>query len=214
MHCFITGTGTDVGKTFVTRLMLRALVAAGHRAVGYKPVACADREDAAALLQDGFPGPTLDEINPIFLPVTTAPFVAAQLGHPRVDVPAAIAGFHHLATSYDHVLVEGAGGWEVPLVAGRTVGDLAADLALPVVVVVDNRLGALNHTILTVNAIRARDLRCAGLILNHLQDERDTASITNRAILEDWLQVPVLQDILHQESETDADWILGFLGQP
>jgi dethiobiotin synthetase len=130
-----------------------------------------------------------------------------------VDVARAVDGFHHLAARYDHVLVEGAGGWEVPLVTGRTVGDLAADLALPVVVVVDNRLGGLNHTILTVNAIRARGLDCAGLILNHLADERDTASITNRAILEDWLQVPVLQDILHQESETDADWILEFLGK-
>jgi dethiobiotin synthetase len=211
MHCFITGTGTDVGKTFVTRLMLRALVAAGHRAVGYKPVACGDRDDAKALLADGLPGPTLDEINPIFLPVAAAPFVATTLGHASVDVARAVDGFHHLAARYDHVLVEGAGGWEVPLVTGRTVGDLAADLALPVVVVVDNRLGGLNHTILTVNAIRARGLDCAGLILNHLADERDTASITNRAILEDWLKVPVLQDILHQESETDADWILEFL---
>ncbi|MFM7180895.1 MAG: dethiobiotin synthase [Verrucomicrobiales bacterium] len=211
MHCFITGTGTDVGKTFVTRLMLRALVAAGHRAVGYKPVACGDRDDAKALLADGFPGPSLDEINPIFLPVAAAPFVATSLGHATVDVGKAIEGFRHLAATYDHVLVEGAGGWEVPLVAGRTVGDLAADLQLPVVVVVDNRLGALNHTILTVNAIRARGLKCAGLILNHLADERDTASITNRAILEEWLQIPVLQDILHQESETDAEWILDLL---
>lgn len=191
--------------------MLRALVASGHRAVGYKPVACGDRDDAQALLADGFPGPTLDAINPIFLPVAAAPFVATKLGHAAVDVGQAIDGFHHLAASYDHVLVEGSGGWEVPLLPGRTVGDLAADLGLPAIVVVDNRLGALNHTILTVNAIRARGLECAGLILNHLADERDTASITNRAILEDWLHVPVLQDILHQESETDADWILEFL---
>lgn len=211
MHCFITGTGTDVGKTFITRLMLRALVAAGRRAVGYKPIACGDREDALNLLKDGTPGPALDEINPVFLPLAAAPYSAAQLGHPAVDWTRCIDGFHHLAATHEHVLVEGAGGWEVPVVPHRTIGDLATDLALPVVVVVDNRLGALNHTILTVNAIRARGLHCAGLILNHLNDERDTASITNRAILEDWLQIPVLQDILHQESDTDPDWILSLL---
>ncbi len=163
------------------------------------------------MLEDGSPGPTLEEINPVFLPLAAAPYSAAKLGHPAVDWTRCLGGFHHLATTYDHVLVEGAGGWEVPVISGRTVGDLAADLRLPVVVVVDNRLGALNHTILTVQAIRARGLHCSGLILNHLADERDTASITNRAILEDWLQIPVLQDVLHQESDTDPDWVLQLL---
>jgi dethiobiotin synthetase len=214
MHCFITGTSTDVGKTYVTRMMLRALVAEGKRAVGYKPIACGSRDDVTGLRDDGYPGPTVEEINPLFLASATAPHVASQLGNQPVDPAALVAGFHHLAGIYEHVLVEGAGGWEVPMMPGKTMADLAADLALPVVVVVDNRLGALNHTILTVNAIRARGLRCAGLILNHLQDERDTASITNRAILEDWLDLPVLQDILYQETSTDADWILDFLESP
>lgn len=207
MHCFITGTSTDVGKTYVTRLMLRALVAAGHPAVAYKPICCGSRADAQELLADSTPGATLDEVNPLFLQSATAPFVAAQLENKSVDPDALAAGFHALAARFGHVLVEGAGGWDVPMCPGKTMADLAVMLNLPVVVVVDNRLGALNHTILTVNAIRARGLTCAGLILNHLVDERDTAAITNRTILEDWLNLPVLQDILFEETATDPDWV-------
>ena len=211
MHCFITGTNTDVGKTYVTRLMLRALNTAGHSAVAYKPICCGSRDDATALLADSAPGVTLDELNPVFLQSATAPYVAAQLENKPIDPAALAAGFHTLAARYQHVFVEGAGGWEVPMCQGKTMADFAAMLALPVVIVIDNRLGALNHTILTVNAIRARGLTCAGLILNHLVDERDTAAITNRSILEDWLELPVLQDILFEETDTEPGWVREFL---
>ena len=208
MHCFITGTSTDVGKTYVTRLMLEALVSAGHRAIAYKPICCGSRDDATSLLSAGTPGPTLEEINPLYLQAATAPHVAAQLENKIVEIEPLVDSFRQLAARYDHILVEGAGGWEVPIAPGQSVADLAVALGLPVLVVVDNRLGALNHTILTVNAIRARGLTCVGMILNHLNDARDTASITNRATLEDWLGIPVLQDILHEETSTDVDWIL------
>ena len=107
----------------------------------------------------------------------------------------------------DTVLVEGAGGWEVPISRDFMVGDLAARFELPVILVVNNRLGALNHTILTVNAVTGRGLRCPGIILNHVQIERHSATITNRAILEDVLELPVLAEITHGETDLESiDW--------
>lgn len=204
MHCFITGTDTNVGKTFVTSLWLQALRREGVRAVGYKPVAAGDRTDALAILRScDEPELTLDEINPLFLKAPAAPYVAALLENRPLDVQALKLGFAHLAAKFPIVLVEGAGGWEVPLTASQTMADFAQELALPVVVVVNNKLGALNHTILTVRNIQARGMTCAGVILNHVADERDTASISNRAMIEQFLDVPVLAEVMHGETEME-----------
>ena len=202
MHCFITGTDTSVGKTFVTGLLLEALRREGIQAVGYKPVAAGDRTDAAAILHAcNEPDLSLDEVNPLFFKAPAAPYVAALLENRPLDVAVMREGFAHLVRKFPCVLVEGAGGWEVPLTADRTMADFAQDLALPVIVVVDNKLGALNHTILTVRNIRARGMSCAGVILNHVADERDTASISNRAMIEQFLAVPVLAEVMHGETE-------------
>jgi dethiobiotin synthetase len=115
-----------------------------------------------------------------------------------------------LAARFEDVLIEGAGGWEVPLTASETLADFAQSLGLPVVLVVNNRLGALNHTILTVRNIQARGLRCAGVILNHVGEERDAASISNRMVLERFLEVPILAEVMH--GETEMDWPLGSVG--
>jgi dethiobiotin synthetase len=105
--------------------------------------------------------------------------------------------------------VEGAGGWEVPLAANYRISDLAADLKLPVILVAGNKLGALNHIILTVNAIRARGLTCAGIILNQLEDEMDTAMITNKGVVEDLTGVPLLDHLIHGQDFLDVDAYLG-----
>lgn len=203
MHYFITGTDTDAGKTYVTCLLIEALRREGHAAVGYKPLACGDRVDAHALRQAGEDALTLDEVNPVYLKVPASPFAAGLLENKAVDVEAARQGFYSLASRFSHVLVEGAGGWEVPLTAKTSMADFAFDLSLPVIVVVNNRLGCLNHTILTVRNIQARGLTCAGIILNQVQDERDLASISNRMVLQQFLDVPVLAEIMHGEAQMD-----------
>lgn len=203
MHYFITGTDTDSGKTYVTCLLIEALRREGLNAVGFKPLACGDRVDAHALRQAGEDTLTLEEINPVYLKVPASPFAAGLLENKTVDVEAARQGFFSLAARYSHVLVEGAGGWEVPLTNTTSMADLAADLAIPIIVVVNNKLGCLNHTILTVRNIQARGLTCAGIILNYAQDERDLASISNRMVLEQFLNVPVLAEIMHGESQID-----------
>lgn len=201
MQIFITGTDTGAGKTHVTCLLLDALKRKGRRAVGFKPFCCGSREDGAALLEAGTRGVTLDEINPVWLKTPASPYAAAMIENRLLDIERVIEAFHGLAHAVDDVLVEGVGGWEVPLAPGYTAADFAESLGLPVVVVVNNKLGALNHAILTVKNIQARHSTCAGLILNQVSDQRDPASISHRLILEDMLDVPVLGEVMHGEMD-------------
>lgn len=204
MSFFITGTDTNVGKTYVTRLIIENLRAEGRDAVGYKPVACGDREDAA-ILAEVSGGIDPDEVNPVYLNTAVAPYVAGMLENRAVDPAELIAGYENLAKKHAQVIVEGAGGWEVPIAADYRVSDLAADLKLPVVLVAGNKLGALNHIILTVNAIRAKGLVCAGIVLNQLEDEMDTAMITNKGVVEDLTGVPLLEHVIHGQDFLDVD---------
>ena len=204
MHYFITGTDTDAGKTYVTCLLIEALRLAGHNAVGYKPFACGDRLDLLAIQQASASVLTLEEINPVFLKVPASPFAAALLENTTVNTEIAVQGFYNLTAKHSHVMVEGAGGWEVPLAGKETMADFAAALWLPIIVVVNNKLGCLNHTILTVKNIQARGLSCAGVILHYAHDERDAASISNRMVLQNYLDVPVLCEVMH--GETEMNW--------
>lgn len=211
MNFFITGTDTGVGKTYVTRLLLETLRNEGHDAVGYKPIACGDREDAV-ILAEASGGLDLDEINPLHLNSSLAPYVACMLENRTVNPAELIAGYQHLAAKHANVLVEGAGGWEVPLAPNYRISDLAADLQLPVILVAGNRLGALNHILLTVNAIRAKGLVCAGIILNQLEDEMDTAMITNKGVVEDLTGVPLLEHLIHGQDFLDVEVFLKIPG--
>ncbi|NJM37341.1 MAG: dethiobiotin synthase [Akkermansiaceae bacterium] len=207
MSFFITGTDTGVGKTFVTRLILQALRQEGRDAVGYKPVACGDREDAA-ILSAASGNLDIDEVNPLYFITPVAPYVAGMLENRTLDPAELIAGFQNLAGKHAQVLVEGAGGWEVPLAPNYRISDLAAQLNLPVVLVAGNRLGALNHILLTVAAIRAKGLTCAGIVLNQLEDEMDTAMITNKGVIEDLTGIPLLEHIIYGQDFLDADAFL------
>jgi dethiobiotin synthetase len=203
MSVFITGTDTGVGKTHITRLILADLRQRGIDAVGYKPVACGDRDDAR-ILAEASGGLSLDAVNPVHLQTPVAPYVAGLLENRTVDSAGLLAGFHQLAAAHTQVIVEGAGGWEVPIAPGYRISDLAHDLALPVIIVTANRLGALNHTLLTVAAIRAKGLVCAGIILNQLDDELDTAMITNKGVLEDLTGVPLLDHLIKDQDFLDS----------
>lgn len=208
MRLFITGTDTDAGKTYVTALLLEAMRQRGMRAAGFKPFCCGTREDAAILLQAGAEGLTLDALNPVWLKTPASPFAAALIENRTVDMSAVKESFAALTLEVDHVLVEGVGGWEVPLQEGMTAADFAQDLELPVLVVVNNRLGALNHTLLTVRNIESRGMRCLGAVLNYAAPGRDAASISNGMILAR-MGVTVLGEVMH--GETDGSELLDAL---
>ncbi|HSJ02871.1 MAG TPA: dethiobiotin synthase [Verrucomicrobium sp.] len=213
MNLFITGTDTDAGKTYVTRLLLDALKQGGIAAAGFKPFCCGGRQDSILLHQGSAEGPgfTLDEINPVWLKTPASPFTAALIENRKLDFPALHRSLENLTSRVDHVLIEGAGGWEVPLAPGYTLADFAQEIGWPVLVVVNNKLGALNHTILTVKNILARGLTCAGLVLNYAKEERDAVSISNRMVLETMDLAPVVADIMH--GETDGRELLDGLSE-
>ncbi|MFN4943186.1 MAG: dethiobiotin synthase [Akkermansiaceae bacterium] len=198
MNFFITGTDTGVGKTYITKLLVESLRAEGKYAVGFKPISCGDRDDAAILAAVSGNLP-LDEVNPLHFSSGVAPHVAALLENKTIHPAEIIASYQSISEKYDPVIVEGAGGWEVPITENYFVSDLAKDLNLPVILVAANRLGAINHILLTLAAIEAKGLKCAGIILNQLEDEMDTPMITNKGIIESLTNIPLLDHIIHSQ---------------
>jgi dethiobiotin synthetase len=195
MNYFITGTDTGVGKTYFTALLTRALRKAGFDTTALKPICCGPREDVHILRAASGGEFPPDEINPIFFEHAVAPLAAAREETRTVDMEQLAAWFLRLRPQRQSLLVEGVGGWLVPITENKTVADLALLTGLPVLIVVANRLGCLNHTLLTIESIRARGLACAGLVLNTLAKDQSLAAKTNREILQECCDVPVLFEI-------------------
>lgn len=204
MKCFVTGTDTGVGKTYVTSLLARALTQAGYTTAALKPVACGDREDAVSL-QRATGRLTLDQINPAYLQAPLAPLEAARLEGRQLDIPFFEDWFFDVVKGSDAVLVEGAGGWLVPFAPGKSMADLAEAFGLPVLIVAANRLGCLNHIFLTLESIRARHIPCAGVILNTITPTPDASREANRRIIE--AEVPVLCEILPGQDSVDLSFL-------
>ena len=204
MNLFLTGTDTDVGKTYVAALLIRGLRRAGFDTAGMKPICCGGREDAEILREAAGGLQPLDEVNPVWLAAPAAPYTAAKLEGREVDLGLVRGVFARLRKGRRSIIVEGAGGWMAPITRDYFMADLAADFGLPVAVVVRNRLGALNHALLTVQAIRARGLECAGIIWNDMGDRQkgqEPAASTNKATLEAVLDVAVLFEIAEGQRE-------------
>lgn len=197
MNLFLTGTDTNVGKSYVASLLVRALRADGHNCVGLKPICCGDREDATLLHAAADGAIELNDINPVWLRAPAAPYTASLIENRAIDLALIRESFERARAAHESVIVEGAGGWLVPIARDYYVADLAAEMKLPVAIVVANRLGALNHALLTVEAVRARGLDCAGIILNHPSQDEDIATTTNRGVLEEFAGVPILFDIAY-----------------
>lgn len=192
---FVTGTDTGVGKTFLTAQLTRDGRRRGLPAAALKPLATGDRADAEQLRQamDGLL--TLDEINPVWFRLPAAPLAAAEAEGRTIDFATLNAHVAAMRRRFPHLLVEGVGGWRVPLAPGYEVRDWARDLGLPVLVVARAGLGTINHTLLTVENIQAYGLSCAGIYLNPGPPEQapDEALLrSNRRILEQILQRRVL----------------------
>jgi dethiobiotin synthetase len=208
--CFVTGTDTGVGKTLVAASLLHALAHHHRRVVGMKPVAAGvvrvgdawHSEDALALRAASTieVPPELD--NPALLSDPLSPHIAAERAGERIDIDHLLHCYRELANRADAIVVEGAGGFHVPLSASETGADLAQALALPVVLVVGLRLGCLNHAALTAEAIRARGLILAGWVANRI-DPAMRAQDDNIAWLRRQLAAPLLADVPHR-SRPDA----------
>lgn len=208
MRFFLTGTDTDVGKTYCAALLTRALRRAGHGTVALKPICCGPRDDVEELSAAADGVLADDIVNPIWLQEPAAPLIAARLENRTID-PAGLDPWFS-AFGNDSVLVEGAGGWLVPITGSFSVADLAVRMGLPVIVVIANRLGCLNHSLLTIESVRARGLTCAGYILNHLTVDQSMAARTNRQLLEELAGVPLLLEVWQGQREIDATALAAF----
>jgi dethiobiotin synthetase len=196
---FVTGTDTEIGKTLAAGALLHAYRRNGLRAVGMKPVAAGcyetpdgwKNEDVEALCAASNVAAPSDEVNPYrFLP-PIAPHVAAMRAGVVIDLDLIRARCESLSRRADAVVVEGAGGFLVPLGDDATFADLAVRLALPVVLTVGMRLGCINHALLTAEAIRARGLALSGWVANRI-DPRMSAFDENLATLQARLAAPLI----------------------
>jgi dethiobiotin synthetase len=144
-----------------------------------KPICCGDREDARRLLAASAEGISIEELNPVWLRSPVAPSVAAQIEQVEIDLGKIRNCFRNLSERFDTVIVEGVGGWLVPITADLFVGDFAKQLDLPVAIVAENRLGCLNHILLTLESVQRRGLVCTSVILNSANGPTDLAQSTN-----------------------------------
>lgn len=208
MSLFITGTDTGVGKTHIAARLLRLLRASGMRCAGMKPICCGDRRDAERLLAAGSDGLTIDDVNPVWLKTPAAPIVGSLMEKVPVDVEKILAAFQTLQCRVEQVIVEGTGGWLVPIRPDYFVSDLAVAMKLPVLVVAQNRLGCLNHATLTVRSVAAYQLRCVGLVLNSTELASDIAALTNADILKRVLNVPLLAGLGENLTKLPVGWRL------
>lgn len=209
--CFVTGTDTGVGKTLSSCALLHALAQHHRRVVGMKPVASGAEpdgqggwanEDSLALRAAStlVVPPQLD--NPVLLPDPVSPHIAAERAGVTVQLAPILQAYQQLAAQADAVVVEGAGGWQVPLSPHLRIADLAVALQLPVVLVVGLRLGCINHALLTADAIRASGLPLAGWIASRV-DPQMREPEANLAYLRKHLGAPLLADIPWQ-AQPDA----------
>jgi dethiobiotin synthetase len=199
---FITGTDTDVGKTWVTAGLLHAFNGEGLRTVAMKPVAsgcetiAGQLRNADAMLLMRHMGAQADyrQVNPYTFAPAIAPHIAAAQAGQRIDLENIQQTAERLARCADLLLVEGVGGWQVPLNDTQTVADLATRLRLPVIMVVAIRLGCLNHALLTAQSIKASGLPLAGWVAN-MAEAADPIAQENIVALQQRLDSPMLANI-------------------
>lgn len=213
---FVTGTNTEVGKTLVSCALLHTLRTRHTRVVGMKPVAAGAthtahgwvNEDTQALRAASSLAvpPALD--NPYCLPDPMSPHLAARRAGQTIEVSVLWQRYQQLAARADAVVVEGAGGFLVPLSDTETSADLAQRLALPVILVVGLRLGCLNHALLTQDAIAARGLTLAGWVANRV-DPQMLAIDDNIDSLRQRLHAPLLASIPYLPQPDPAQIAIG-----
>lgn len=210
---FITATDTDAGKTYVSVGLLKAAHRAGHRSLGLKPIAAgaelingALRNDDALLIQAASSVRlAYEQVNPVVFEPAIAPHIASAKENKLITV-SRLEGYlkGSLLTPYDFAIVEGAGGWRVPLNDRELISDLAKNLGFPIVLVVNMKLGCLNHAVLTAEAIVRDGLKLGGWVANGGQDtmpyyEENLHSLTNM------LSAPLLGTLTWHNTPSEAD---------
>ncbi len=206
---FITGTDTGCGKTEVTLGLMYKLQQAGFNVQGLKPVAAGAEqtpqglcnEDALRIQQQCSLEIPYQQVNPFVYAPPIAPHLAAEEAGRDIDIAVIMSAFWQLVGKSDQVIVEGAGGWRVPIGGDMTLADLAVMLNLPVILVVGMKLGCINHAILTAESIRQAGLTLHGWVANQIDPDMQ-AREGNLKTLRQWLPAPCLGEIPYLEQPT------------
>lgn len=197
---FVTGTDTGVGKTHVACGIVRALVRRGVNVGVMKPVETGVTggglgADAAALMAAAGSDDPPERVCPYAFPLAASPLAAARAAGAEVRLGVIEKAWAALAARHRFVVAEGAGGWAVPVAPGLDMGGIARALGLPVLVVARRALGTVNHTRLTVDAVRAAGLTVAGVVLNGPVDPSDTSATGNGALITELTGAWVFPDL-------------------
>lgn len=190
---FITGTDTGVGKTFVAARIAAAIKAKGIDVGVMKPIATGGMEDAVFLKRAINTDDPLNLVNPVCFKTPVAPMVAARIERKRIDIGKIKDAYEELCRRHEFLVVEGIGGAMVPIKKDYLVADLIADLNLAAVIVARPNLGTINHTLLTVEALKSRGIEIAGIVINNFKkDAKDKSVKTNPAVITEISGVPVI----------------------
>ncbi len=191
---FVTGTDTGVGKTWVTVALMEAIKRQGRQVSGMKPIASGAKiingrlmNDDARLIMQYCSAPTEYElINPVLFEPPVAPAIAAKQANVTISLEEIKAAYSQLAVTCHNVVVEGVGGWRVPISDSFGSVDIVNELKIPVIIVVGLRLGCINHAILTAEAIRADGVNLCGWVSNQLEKDyifkEETVDLLNKAL--------------------------------
>jgi dethiobiotin synthetase len=196
---FVTGTDTGSGKTTIASALIRHFVNQGFRTVGMKPIASgcdfvdgqAINEDVTALVRASNVNAPMTKVNPYRFMPAIAPHIAASQAGVNIATQVILDAYHQLSRIADVVIVEGAGGFLVPINAGQTLADLAIQLDIPIILVVGMRLGCINHALLTVEAIKSRGLTLAGWMANQV-DPHMAEFKANLQTLQQRIEIPCI----------------------
>ena len=202
MKYFVTGTDTGVGKTLISCALLHAFAAQGKSVAGMKPVAagCDEdglNEDVKKLRAATNVFASLGQINPYSFIHPIAPHIAAHHAGVSINLDRILESFNELTSQAEVVIVEGAGGFQIPLNETQDSTDLAISLGIPVILVVGMRLGCINHALLTMRAIHDCDLVCAGWVANVIDAEMGALK-ENIEALQKRIDAPLLGVVQHQ----------------
>jgi len=190
---FITGTDTGVGKTFVTSLLARELIAKGCDVGVMKPISCGSKADNDAYhlkkqlrLKDPF-----ELINPINFKNPLPPYPAAKIEKKKINLGKIFSAYRKLSKKHQIVLVEGVGGVLVPITRKYFIVDLIRDFGLPTIIVARAGLGTINHTLLTIETLKIRKVEIIGVILNGFHGN-DKSEKTNAKVIQETGKVRIL----------------------
>jgi len=209
---FITGTDTGVGKTVISCALLSMLKQQGKTVLGMKPIASGCQqtpqglrnEDAEQLIRFSSQSMPYSLVNPYAYEAPIAPHIAAEQSGDKIDLEVIRERYLALSAQCDQVIVEGVGGWLVPVNETQTIADLACQLDMPVLLVVGLRLGCINHALLSYQAILHAGLNCVGWVANQVESDmlrldENVAAIKNR------IDAPLLGTVLFNESLDISD---------